>query len=565
MKRFLLLLLVAASLKSQSQAYNNEWNDYSKTYYKFKVAATRIHRIPQTTLAAYGIQNTPAEYLQLWRNGVQIPIYTSIQTGIFGPSDYIEFWGEMNDGKPDHDFFNNPLHQISDKHSMLSDSAVYFLTINPVTSENKRLVPTANNVAGNVLPVEPFFMYTVGSQFKTKLHTGRAELVGDSYTYSSVFDYGEGWTSGDIATNAFVASNNSNLRVYTGPGAPSPTLRGTAAGNARNPGYYKVHLNGDSIAGQTMNYYEVSHLETPVDISKISGNVANIQVYNKCPMPVDRMVVANIELKYPRQFVMNSVNVFEFELPANANGNFLQFSAFAYAAWPPILFDLTNGKRYIGDLGAAPLVRFALEPSATDRKIVIFSQLPTLPVVVNTLEQNTFVDFSKPENQGDYLIISNPMLTTSPSGSNPIEDYKKYRSSTAGGGFNAHVYMVQELIDQFGFGIKQNPLGIRNFIRWARANFQTTPQYILLIGKGLVYPQARGYENNADFHKLALVPTFGYPASDNMLASEPGSSRPLTPIGRISAVHGYEVAAYLEKVIEYEQVRLTSSPLIADK
>ena len=69
MKKFLLPLLLFISLLAQSQAYNNEWINYSRTYYKFKVGATGLYRISQPTLASIGIGSTPAEQFQLWRNG----------------------------------------------------------------------------------------------------------------------------------------------------------------------------------------------------------------------------------------------------------------------------------------------------------------------------------------------------------------------------------------------------------------------------------------------------------------------------------------------------------------
>src|SRR5688572_3908505 len=99
MKKFLLPLLLFTSLLAQSQVYNNEWIDYSKTYYKFKVGATGIYRISQATLNSLGIAGTPAEHFQLWRNGREVPLYTTVATGPFGASDYMEFWGEMNDGR----------------------------------------------------------------------------------------------------------------------------------------------------------------------------------------------------------------------------------------------------------------------------------------------------------------------------------------------------------------------------------------------------------------------------------------------------------------------------------
>src|SRR5690242_17580866 len=130
MKKFLLALLLLTGYWAGAQVYNNEWINYSKTYYKFKVGATGLYRINQPTLAGLGIGSTPAEQFQLWRNGQQVPIYTTVQTGPMSGSDYIEFWGEMNDGKPDSILYRVIDYQLNDKWSLESDTAAYFLTIN---------------------------------------------------------------------------------------------------------------------------------------------------------------------------------------------------------------------------------------------------------------------------------------------------------------------------------------------------------------------------------------------------------------------------------------------------
>src|SRR6476661_8013160 len=101
MKKLLLGLLLIGSFLAKAQVFNNEWIDYSKTYYKFKVGKTGVFRIGQPVLAAAGLGSTPSENFQLWRNGAQVPLYISVPTGALGATDYIEFWGLMNDGKPD--------------------------------------------------------------------------------------------------------------------------------------------------------------------------------------------------------------------------------------------------------------------------------------------------------------------------------------------------------------------------------------------------------------------------------------------------------------------------------
>jgi hypothetical protein len=88
---------------------------------------------------------------------------------------------------------------------------------------------------------------------------------------------------------------------------------------------------------------------------------------------------------------------------------------------------------------------------------------------------------------------------------------------------------------------------------------------VLLMGKGLHYIQYRTYESNPDADRLGLIPTFGHPASDNLLSAEPGNLIPQTPIGRLSVITPDEIANYLIKVKDYEQTQKTNSPAILDK
>ena len=80
MKKYFLLFLLFSATVVHAQL-NNSWIDYSKTYYKFKVSKTGVFRINQSDLSATGLSNTPAEQFQLWRNGLQIRIFTSVPSG----------------------------------------------------------------------------------------------------------------------------------------------------------------------------------------------------------------------------------------------------------------------------------------------------------------------------------------------------------------------------------------------------------------------------------------------------------------------------------------------------
>ena len=585
MRKVLLGMLVLVAFVAKAQVYNNEWIDYSKTYYKFRVGKDGLYRITGAALSSAGLASATADQFQLWRNGVQVPVYTSVSSGTLGASDYIEFWGKMNDGKPDKELYRDPSYQLNDKWSLISDSATYFLTANPAGA-HLRLQPTANDVAGNTLPVEPYFLYTKGQYFKNKINSGYFFDVSGEHLYSSSYDINEGWTSGDIETTISLnqtpgygtLTSNYFSNLYPAATGPSPVINASVGGNATHPSRrYRITLNGDSVLGGAVPYLNSSTNQGTFNLSQLSSGNTTLAVTNlsdPCTIApcinIDRLVVHKIEMTYPRQFNFGGEVNFEFNLPASATGNYLEISNFSGGGTAPVLYDLTNGKRYVGEISGS-LVKFALQASAVTRSLVLVSEAASNIASIDALQSRNFINYTAAANQGDYLIVSNSALFNGANGSNPVDDYRAYRTSAQGGGYNAKIYLEDQLIDQFGFGIKKNPAGIRNFIRFARNKFTAAPKEVLIVGRGVHYLDQRGIdasgstEQKDNLAKLNLVPTFGWPASDMLLTAEPGTSSPAIPIGRVTAITPTEVGVYLKKVKEYELAQQTLSPSIGDK
>lgn len=561
MKRLLFLLLIALSLYTQAQVYNNEWIDYNKTYYKFKVGATGLYRISQSVLAGAGLGSVPAEQFQLWRNGQQIPIYTSVASGALGSSDYIEFWGEMNDGKPDNALYRNPDYQLNDKWSLQTDTAAFFLTANP-SGGNFHFENTVNNVAGNTLAPEPYFMYTAGKYFRDQINPGYAASVGE-YVYSASYDIGEGFTSVNVGPASPLNNTFSGLHVYSS--GPDPSLRVHVSGNAINPRYIRVKVNGDSVLGQEVDYFDYAKMVGTFPIGKLSTDNAALEMADVSTVSTDRMVIHKVELTYPRQFNFDGLTSFQFSLPAGSSGNYLEIANFNYGSVAPVLYDLTNGKSYVTDISNPSLIKVALQPSPVDRQLILVSENPSGIFQVTSLQQRNFVNYALAANQGNFLIISHKSLLTSSDATNYVEAYRAYRSSSAGGSFTARIYDIDELVDQFGLGIKKHPLSIRNFLMWARSTYSVPLKDVFLVGHGLTYQQYRSYESTSGVETLNMIPTFGNPASDMLLSSTSTNPVPQTPIGRLSAISGDEVKAYYNKVKEYEAAQAISSPLSQDK
>jgi hypothetical protein len=548
--------------RSQPYPFYNEWIDYSKSYYKFKVGRTGLYRISQPVLASAGLVNAAAEDFQLWRNGKQVPIYTSVSTGLLGAGDFIEFWGEQNDGLPDSVLYRDKTYVLNSKYSLETDTAAFFLTVNP-GGNNLRLQNTVNNVAGNSLPAEPYFMYTDGNYFKDYLNPGYYVDAGE-FLHSSTYDRSEGWVGWDIYPG-YVYTNSHQLYPYlTGPDA---SFKINISGNSVSQRRFLVKINGDSIVGQQLDYLNFTKAEVNnIPMTLLSTGNANVEIKGQSTYLYDRMVVAQYEIIYPRVFNFAGQNNFKFTLPANAAGNYLEIANFNYGSTAPVLFDITNGKRYIGDISTPGQVKFALEPSAAERNLVLISLVPSNITEVTSLQTRNFINYGLSANQGDYIIISHPVLFTGSNGGNPVENYRAYRSSPEGGGFNAKIYDINELVDQFGLGIKKNPVSVRNFIRWIRTTYPVQPKFVFLVGHATTYEHYRYSESNPDVDKLNLVPTFGSPASDVLLSTEPPVGQiPLTPIGRLSVITGDEVTAYLGKVQQYEAHQRVSSPNSQDK
>jgi hypothetical protein len=568
MKRFLLLsaILFCAVSGTKAQSYMNEWIDFSKTYYKFNVGASGLYRISQAQLTSLGIAGADATHFQLWRNGQMVPLYTSVQSGAIPAGGYIEFWGEMANGEWEKRLYLEENYQINNKWSLFSDTAAYFLTVNPA-GNNNHYVPTANNT-GSPLPQEPYFIHKAGVYYKQFLNPGFGAVVG-STVYSSSFDNGEGFTSGNINPASNFTSTLPNLYVaLTGPNA---FMNFSAVGRAINTRGIGISINNTSVGSFPMDYFNsLKETVNNIPLSLLSGASTTVKFTNTSTEPTDRMVMGMFEINYPRLFNFGGQNKFEFEMPASAAGNNLVITNFNHTGSAPLLYDITNRLRIVTTILPGGDVKVVLPPSATARKLVLVVDNSGVLSAGGFTTRN-FINFSLTANQGNYLIISNPLLYNDGSGVNQVDEYRKYRASASGGGFNAKIYNIQDILDQFGWGIKNNAFAIKNFLRYARSVFTAKPSNCFIIGKGVNYVPFRGIDSNVIhpvfpvINNLNLVPVYGDPASDVLLASDEGTMTPKTDIGRLNVVNPAEIKNYLDKVKQYESYYNTVSCNIDDE
>jgi hypothetical protein len=568
-------LLIACAINISAQSYRNEWIDYTKTYYKFKIGTfgtnavgdpikNGVVRIYQPALTSAGLGSISAEQFQLWHNGLEVPLYISKTTGILGVADFIEFWGEMANGKLDKDLYPDSTYQLSDSWCLASDSSAYFLTVNTAGS-NLRLVTTANNVGNAGIPAEKNFVYTVGRYDRRDLNAGLSvfDQLSGVYLSLSSFEIGEGYSGHDVTPSSPVLQSFAPL--YAETAGNTVTLRVNMVGNAFYERKVKMFLNGDSVGQVSMsNFLSSKTVIANISASKLVNDSANVRIQDIAPGS-DKIRVAQIEVSYRRKFNFGNAARFEFDVNASAaDGRYLKIVNFNGGTGAPVLYDLTNNKRYIANTDVADTLRFLLLPSSKAYHLVLVRADGTTAKSVSSLEAKSYINYSRTVNQGNYLIISNPRIYGS-GGTDYVKQYQQYRNSVAGGNYNAKLISISDLEDQFAYGIKMHPLAIKNFLRFARNRFQTPPLYVFLIGKGVSYWQYLLDFQNPFLDQINLVPTFGNPGSDNLLSSDLYSDVPATPIGRLSAVSPQEVGIYLSKVKEYETAQANQSDSIENQ
>jgi len=538
------------------------------------VAANGVYRISKQTLDAAGIGSAQAQHFQLWRNGREVALFTSVAGGLLGANDFIEFYGEKNDGAIDRNLYRIPAHHLTNKVSLFTDSAAYFLTINTVGS-NLRYNTLANNAAGSPLTPAPYVWNLVrhdylGSIFgvtRPYVNKGIAANYGE-YVYSSAYDQGEMMSSGDIFPNqnnqdfSNRAASFQNLLPYTAGGV-NGRLRISLAGSAPNSRSVRIQLNNNTVFDRSLLGFEARvDSTTTLSPALLQDNTTTVVVRNLSTNLNDRVVTGFVEIEYPRLPNAGGANQMHFSLNASASPVLVSISNFNHNNVAPVLLATGSNTRMVGILAGNGNVSFLLPSVAAGEQYVLY--VPAATLTSMPLTARNFVNYSTSANQADYIIITNQLLLAG-GANNPVEQYRQYRSSTTGGTYNARIFTVDQLVDQFAYGVKMHPLSIKYFLRFARQRFSVTPKFCFLIGKGVTYDEYRSFENHPLANSLNLVPTFGYPASDNLMASDDLTALVATQIGRLNVVKPSEVTIYLDKVKEYEQAQANPSQTQNDK
>ena len=84
------------------------------------------------------------------------------------------------------------------------------------------------------------------------------------------------------------------------------------------------------------------------------------------------------------------------------------------------------------------------------------------------------------------MILTTEVLNNSENGDNPIQQYADFRATEIGGGYKVGTVNIEDIYDQFGYGVNGYSYCVRNFSNYMRVRW---PEFkmVFIIGKALDY------------------------------------------------------------------------------
>ncbi len=556
-KRYILFFILIVSF-AKAQPYNNEWITFSSTqnyslqqYFKINVWKEGVYRLTyadldNATVPVNGLWTNP-EGFQLFHNGVeQFIAVNDVNTNtIFDGGDYIEFYGKGNDGLLDTRLYDTLISQPNPYHSLFNDTTAYFLTYNTLTLH--RRIKNETDVNFNGYTAEASFAHEEIKQFTSSFGYGYLNSYGVA---DNSFTEGEGWVgSFNIGNNCLIPFNIQKFISNTW----APTVETVIGGGNANSHPFIISLNGSDLVQDTLYGYaqkKFSFNPTNLPTNGAANFVMAPQVDNFNSSNPNYTNLAYFKLRYPRSFDFSSENIPQ-HLYLSANNNKVMLDITNLNSAQPVLYVFDDTLRKIQlDITAtnirALVPGFAAERNCflTDASLTYSANgnLTIAPVSTDPSRFARFNNFLVAGDAKDFLIVSNKRIWSG------AQQYATYRTQS---GHSPLLVDIDELYDQYAWGINKHQIAIRNFCDQQLDNNQ--PKYLFLLGKSIMYVDAgsgAGYDLN-------LIPTFGEPASDNMYTSKLNTATFNTELatGRLAANTDAEITAYLDKVKEFEAVQ----------
>jgi hypothetical protein len=570
MKKFILIFILSmflSSVSAQSYTYGNEWINYGQQYYKIKLFKEGIYKVDSSALASSGINlnSIDARNFQVFIKGQEqfIHIADLNNNNQINSNDFIEFYGKQNDCSYDSSMYYDISFVPNPHYSIVQDTAVAFLTWNSSVN-NKRYSVLTDTTFSNYSPAPYFISQSVYTK-KTNYFNGRYNFVSQS---DPRFTSCEGWADNgpSLGTNksykvptpfAVASGGTSFITASYMSSSANYQLQTYSLGDHHLRITWKDNNNNFNIFGDTLFWgFQAFKNTTSASTSLLRDTTEFILSSIVEPGYAANSSALNyISVQYPRSFNFSGSTSFTLFMPDATfpiSKVFASFTNFNHANQSVVkAFDLTNGNLVFPVMNGSS-GKFLINNGGGIKKVLLTSS--DNDIVVTSLSKvngtGSFVNYLNQGNKDSAFVI-----VTHSKFWNEANTYKSYRESAIGGNYQTVIGEINDLYDQFAYGNVKHPKSIRNFVKFLMDTFSTKPSYLFLIGKP-------GYGINGFWNPAAyaaeLVPSWGYPPSDNLLLAGLDGTflEPAIPTGRIAVTKPQEILDYLEKVQQHDSASI---------
>ena len=305
------------------------------------------------------------------------------------------------------------------------------------------------------------------------------------------------------------------------------------------PHEIRVFVNNVIVGNITGSNYDLMkvHFNVPTSVLQEGANTVGFQSLGGSS---DVSFFSSIKVNFARNYraEQNKISFYVPNYKTTTVGNFSSANI--------RIFDTTNSDSPIL-LTGLPIQQNGTTFSITlpsNRGRVLFGVEDSGILQPFSLSANTPSTLSTTSNNGEFVIISYKDWLTQ------AEDWANYRRSQ---GMNVKVINIEDVYDEFNYGVLSSD-SIRSFLNYAKNNWTTPPNYVLLLGDATYDPKNYGGGVNYDYIPTRLVDTiYTETGSDDTLADFNNDGLAEIAIGRIPARDGATVTLALNKVIAFEQ------------
>lgn len=459
-----------------------------------------FYRVSRAELQTAGFDLTaPTNRWQLYVNGVEQAI------NIGGSGDYIEFYGRGIE-------------------TLYADTQTYFLVVG--TTDGKRIGNMIRRrVSGSVISksYSQYFYKKERAVYLQALLNGDAENI-----FGSVVS----------ADSGMVTFNLSGVD-YTSPTASIDlTLQGVTRTNHQTKLFINNTevgiLEGANFSSMTGRFTfstgilnEGSNTLRMITLNNVPGNISDNSLFDSLKINFARRYLAdqnrlsfyvpNYKTSYAENFSSSNIRVFDTtnsDTPILLNG---------------LTVEQSNGTFRVNLPSNRSRIMYAVENSGL--------------LMADSVSSNNPSTLSTPAHNAEMIVVSHKDFLTQ------ANDWANYRRTQ---GLTVEVVRIEDVYDEFNYGVLSADC-IRNFLEYAKNNWQTPPKYVLLLGDASYDPK-NYLGTGGNFLPTRMVDTvYSEAPSDETMADFNNDGLAEIAVGRIAARDAAAVTLAYNKLTAFEQ------------